>query len=214
MHSSFHLQCVVVLSRSTRLRKTVKGTPTYGRCQRSRASLSCFWAVLSQIRVPVAFRTKSDILVLLRNRLGIDDVTLPKPSFRMELRCLSVWSRFFDTAHLTELVSKTGCHTHKSLKMSSNFLIDIVLCRQLAFSSQYYADLPSSQGSVPLRKFSYFTLVYFFFLVHVRIKQCVFRWHELHVECLARDLHYFLNFTWQTVDVRKARKMVMESEIV
>ena len=32
-----------------------------------------------------------------------------------------------------------------------------------------------------------------------------------HVAC---DLHNFLNFTWQIVDVRKARKMVMESEIV
>ena len=32
------------------------------------------------------------------------------------------------------------------------------------------------------------------------------------MECRARDLHDFLNVTWQTVDVRKARKIVMKSE--
>ena len=36
----------------------------------------------------------------------------------------------------------------------------------------------------------------------------------LHVECRARDLRDFLNVTWQTVDVRKARKKVIKSEIV
>ena len=34
------------------------------------------------------------------------------------------------------------------------------------------------------------------------------------MECRARDKHDFLNATLQTVDVRKACKMVMESEIV
>ena len=31
---------------------------------------------------------------------------------------------------------------------------------------------------------------------------------------MARDLHDFLNVAWQTVDVRKACKIVMKSEIV
>ena len=34
------------------------------------------------------------------------------------------------------------------------------------------------------------------------------------MECRARDWHDFLNVAWQTVDVRKACKMVMVSEIV
>ena len=53
-----------------------------------------------------------------------------------------------------------------------------------------------------------------FVLVHVRIRQCEFRWHGLHVECMARDWHDFLNVAWQTVGVRKAHKMVMKIEIV
>ena len=36
----------------------------------------------------------------------------------------------------------------------------------------------------------------------------------VHVECRARDLHDFFNVAWQTVDVRKARKIVMKSEIL
>ena len=35
-----------------------------------------------------------------------------------------------------------------------------------------------------------------------------------HVECRAHDLHDFLNVAWKTVGVRKARKIVMKSEIV
>ena len=34
------------------------------------------------------------------------------------------------------------------------------------------------------------------------------------MECRARDLHDFFDVAWQTVDVRKARKIVMKSEIV
>ena len=34
------------------------------------------------------------------------------------------------------------------------------------------------------------------------------------MEGRARDLHDFVNVTWQTVDVRKARKIVMKSEMV
>ena len=34
------------------------------------------------------------------------------------------------------------------------------------------------------------------------------------VECRARDLHDFFNVASQTVDVRKSRKIVTESEIV
>ena len=36
----------------------------------------------------------------------------------------------------------------------------------------------------------------------------------MHVECRARDLHDFFNVARQTVDVRKACKIVMKSEIV
>ena len=34
------------------------------------------------------------------------------------------------------------------------------------------------------------------------------------MECRARDLHDFFNVASQTVDVRKSRKIVMESKIV
>ena len=34
------------------------------------------------------------------------------------------------------------------------------------------------------------------------------------MECRARDLHDFFKVAWQTVDVRKAHKIVMKSEIV
>ena len=53
-----------------------------------------------------------------------------------------------------------------------------------------------------------------FVLVHVRISLCEFRWHGVHMECRARDLHDFVNVTWKPVEVRKARKNVMNSEIV
>ena len=48
-----------------------------------------------------------------------------------------------------------------------------------------------------------------FVLVHVHISQ-----FGVHVECKARDLHDFFNVAWQTVDVRKAHKIVMKSGIV
>ena len=34
------------------------------------------------------------------------------------------------------------------------------------------------------------------------------------MECRARDLHDFFNVAWQSVDVRKTRKIVKKSEIV
>ena len=39
-------------------------------------------------------------------------------------------------------------------------------------------------------------------------------WNARHVECKARDSHDFFNVAWKTVDVRKARKIVMKSDIV
>ena len=53
-----------------------------------------------------------------------------------------------------------------------------------------------------------------FVLVHVQINQCIIWLHRVHVECRARDLHDSFNVMWQTVDVRKALKIVMKSEIV
>ena len=34
------------------------------------------------------------------------------------------------------------------------------------------------------------------------------------MECRARDFYDFFNVTWQTVDVRKAHKIVMKSDVV
>ena len=74
--------------------------------------------------------------------------------------------------------------------------------------------LPNAEsGRRPIMKKIKFYFGLFVF-VHVRISQCKVWWHGVHVECRARDLHDFFNVTWQTVDVRKARKIVMKSEIV
>ena len=65
--------------------------------------INCF----EQIRVPVAFLTKLGILALLRNRLRLNDVTLSMSSLLVVLRDLPAWFSIFDTAHLTDLGSKT-----------------------------------------------------------------------------------------------------------
>ena len=71
----------------------------------------------------MAFLTKPGILVLLRNRLRLNDVTLSMSSLRVVLRDLSAWLSIFDTARLTDLGSKTGYHRLTSLKISNNLLI-------------------------------------------------------------------------------------------
>ena len=71
----------------------------------------------------MAFLNKPGILALLRNRLRLNDVTLSMSSLLVVLRDLSAWFSIFDTAHLTDLGSKTGNHRLTSLKMSNNLLI-------------------------------------------------------------------------------------------
>ena len=71
----------------------------------------------------MAFLTKPGILALLRNRLRLNDVTLAMYSLLVVLRDLSEWFSIFDTAHLTDLGSKTGYHRLTSLEMSNNLLI-------------------------------------------------------------------------------------------
>ena len=69
-------------------------------------------------------------------------------SLLVVLHDLSAWFSIFDTAHLTDLGSKTGYRRLTSLKMSKNLLIHLIHL-QLAFRSQFYAYLMSSQGGVP-----------------------------------------------------------------
>ena len=71
----------------------------------------------------MAFLTKPGILALLRNRLRLNDVTLSMSSLLVVLRDLSAWFSIFDTAHLTDLGSKTKYHRLTSLKISNNLLI-------------------------------------------------------------------------------------------
>ena len=71
----------------------------------------------------MAFLTKPCILALLRNRLRLNDVTLSMSSLLVVLRDLSAWFSIFDTAHLTDLCSKTGYYRLTSLKMSNNLII-------------------------------------------------------------------------------------------
>ena len=67
--------------------------------------------------------TKPGILVLLRNRLRLNDVTDSMSSLLVVLRDLSAWFSIFDTANLTDLGSKTEYRRLASLKMSKNLLI-------------------------------------------------------------------------------------------
>ena len=71
----------------------------------------------------MTFLTKPGILALLINRLRLNDVTLSMSSLLVALRDLSACFSIFDTAPLTDLGSKTGCHILTSLKMSNNLLI-------------------------------------------------------------------------------------------
>ena len=71
----------------------------------------------------MAYLTMPVILVPIRNRLRLNDVTCSMSSLRMVLRDLSAWLSIFDTAHLTDLGSKTRYLKLTSLKMSNNLLI-------------------------------------------------------------------------------------------
>ena len=71
----------------------------------------------------MAFLTKPYILALLRNRLRLNDVTLSMSTPLVFLRDLSVWFSIFDTAHSTDLGSKTRYRRLISLEMSKNLLI-------------------------------------------------------------------------------------------
>ena len=71
----------------------------------------------------MTFLNKPGILALLRNRLRLNDVTLSMSSLLVVLRDLLAWFSIFDTAHLTDLGSKTGYRSLRSLKMSNNVLI-------------------------------------------------------------------------------------------
>ena len=73
----------------------------------------------------MAFITKPGIFALLRNRLRLNDVTLSMSSLLVVLRDLSTWFSIFDTAHLTDLDSKTGYRRLTSLKMSNSLLIHL-----------------------------------------------------------------------------------------
>ena len=71
----------------------------------------------------MALLTKPGILVMLRNRLRLNDITLSISSLLVVLRDLLAWFLIFDTAILTDLGSKTGYRSLTSLKMSNNLLI-------------------------------------------------------------------------------------------
>ena len=70
----------------------------------------------------MAFLTKPGILAPPGNRLRLNDVILSMSNLLVVLRDMSTWFSIFDTAHLTDLGSKTGYHRLTSLKMSNNLL--------------------------------------------------------------------------------------------
>ena len=71
----------------------------------------------------MTFLAKPGIFALPRNRLRLNDVPLSMSSFLVVLRDMLVWFSILDTAHLTDLGSKTEYRRLTSLKMSSNMLI-------------------------------------------------------------------------------------------
>ena len=68
----------------------------------------------------MAFLTKPGILALQKNRLCLNDVALSMSSLMVVLRDLSACFSIFDTAHLTDLGSKTGYRRLTRLTMSNN----------------------------------------------------------------------------------------------
>ena len=76
----------------------------------------------------------------------------------MELRGLPGMVSIIDTARLVELGSKKGgCHTHTGLKMSNDLLIHYTGKKHSG------AELTSSQGGVILRKFTFFSPIFYLF---------------------------------------------------
>ena len=71
----------------------------------------------------MAFLTKPGILALLRNRLRLNDVTLPLSSLLVVLRDLSTQFSIYNTAHMRDNGSMTGYRTLTNLKISINLLI-------------------------------------------------------------------------------------------
>ena len=95
----------------------------------------------------MAFFTKPGILALLRNRLRLNEVALSMSSLLVVLRGLSAWFSIFDTAHLTDLGSKTGYCRLQSFKMSNNLLNHHAGSQH----SNYNLRLPNVEsGGVPL----------------------------------------------------------------
>ena len=71
----------------------------------------------------MALLTKQGILALLKIRLPVNDVTLSMSSLLVVFLDLSAWFSIFDTAHLTDLGSKTGYCRLTSFEISKNLLI-------------------------------------------------------------------------------------------
>ena len=118
----------------------------------------------------MAFLTRPGMLALLRNRLRLNDVILSMSSLLVVLRDLSVWFSIFDTAHLTDLGSKTGYRRLTSLKMSINLFIHLSAVSILITILR----LPNVEsGRRPIIKIIKFYSGCFV-LVHVRISQCEF----------------------------------------
>ena len=78
-------------------------------------------------------------------------------SLLVVVRDLSAWFSTFDTAHLRDLGSNTGYHTLISLKMSR---ICLFIMPAVSIPITILSFKMSSEGGVPLLKFSNFTPVY------------------------------------------------------
>ena len=122
MPSSIHLQCVLVQFSLTRLCKQLKEHQRMGDVSTDAHPSVVFELFLHKSEFPWHF-LPSQLFFLLRNRLRLEDVTLSMSSLLVVLRDLSAWFSIFDTAHLTDLGSKTGYHRLTSFRFLSNNLL-------------------------------------------------------------------------------------------
>ena len=204
MSSSIHLQYGVASLVSDVYAKQLKGRQRMGDVSLVAHHLSHRWTVLS-----LEFLTKSGILVLLRIRIRLDDVTLQMSSFLVGIRGLSLWCRFSILPFWRNFVLRLYIIHSQAFKCKATCLF---IMAEVSIQSTMLRWSTFESGRHPIVEMFIFDSS-LFVLLHARIMQCKFRWHMLHMEYWACNWHDFPNVAWQPVDVRKACKMVMKVKL-
>ena len=122
MSSSIHLQRVVVQFSLTRLCKVLTVHQRLGDVSAD-AHPSVAFELFGTNPSSRGISYQARYSCSAKNRLRLNDVTLSMSSLLVLLCDLSAWFSVFNTAHLTNLRSKTGYRRLTNLKMSNNLLI-------------------------------------------------------------------------------------------